>query len=108
MYTRSVEQSREQSVSVQTLQQQIWEKDGELARARASQELVQDELARARASQELVQDELARARANHQQQVQEKEDDMERIRTNHETELREISHKIQEKSDETGKSADQP
>ena len=35
MYTRSVEQSREQSVSVQTLQQQIRERDGELARARA-------------------------------------------------------------------------
>ena len=45
MYTRSVEQSREQSVSVQTLQ---------------------EELARARANQQQVQDELARARANHQ------------------------------------------
>ena len=45
MYTRSVEQSREQSVSVQTLQ---------------------EELARARANQQQAQDELARARANHQ------------------------------------------
>ena len=49
MYTHSVEQSREQSVSVQTLQQQIRERDGELARARANQQQVQDELARARA-----------------------------------------------------------
>ena len=47
MYTRSVEQSRSrESASVQTLQQQIREKDGELARARANQ---QQELARARA-----------------------------------------------------------
>ena len=38
MYTRSVEQSREQSVSVQTLQQQIQERDGELARTRANHE----------------------------------------------------------------------
>ena len=51
MYTRSVEQSREQSVSVQTLQQQIRERDGELARARIShQQQVQDELSLARAN----------------------------------------------------------
>ena len=36
MYTHSVEQSREQSVSVQTLQQQIQVRDGELERARAT------------------------------------------------------------------------
>ena len=36
MYTRSVEQSREQSVSVQTLQQQIRERDSALASARAN------------------------------------------------------------------------
>ena len=72
MYTHSVEQSREQSVSVQTLQQQIREKDGE----------------------------LARAKANHQQQVQEKDDELERVRANHETELQHYSRKIQEKSDE--------
>ena len=72
MYTHSVEQSREQSVSVQTLQQQIQEKDGE----------------------------LARARANHQQQVQDKDDELERARANHETELQHYSHKNQENSDE--------
>ena len=44
MYTRSVEQSREQSVSVQTLQQQIRERDGELARARANQHENQQQL----------------------------------------------------------------
>ena len=38
MYTRSVEQSREQSVSVQTLQQQIRDKDDELKRARVNYE----------------------------------------------------------------------
>ena len=86
MYTRSVEQSREQSVSVQTLQQQIREKEVELARARANQEEVQDE--------------LERARASHQQQVQEKVDELGRVRANHETELQQYARKIQEKSDE--------
>ena len=80
-YTRSVEQSREQRVSVQTLQQQIRERDGELTRARANhetelqechatfQQQIEEkdgELARASANQQQVQDELARARANHQ------------------------------------------
>ena len=52
MYTRSVEQSREQGVSLQTLQQQIREKDNELERVSANhQQQVQDELARARAHQ---------------------------------------------------------
>ena len=65
MYTRSVEQSREEGVSVQTLQQQIREKDGE----------------------------LARARTNHQQQVQEKEDELRRTRASYKTEFQEYSSK---------------
>ena len=52
MYTRSVEQPREQNVSVQTLQQQIRERDGE----------------------------LARARANYQQQLREKDDQLQQMR----------------------------
>ena len=75
MYTHSVEQSREEGVSVQTLQQQIREKDGE----------------------------LARARTNHQQQVQEKEDELRRTRASYETEFQEYSSKIQKKSDELAK-----
>ena len=76
MYTRSVEQSREQSVSVQTLQQQIRQRE----------------------------DELARARASHQQQVQEKENELQTVLANHETELREsydtFRRQIQEKDGE--------
>ena len=60
MYTRSVEQSREQSVSVQTLQQQIRERDGELARARANH---QQQL-RAKDA------EFARAVASHQNEME--------------------------------------
>ena len=59
MYTRSVEQSRERSVSVQTLQ---------------------EELARARANQRQVQDELERARVSHQQQIQEKDGQLQQLR----------------------------
>ena len=44
MYTFSVEESREQRMSVQTLQQQIQEKDGELARVRANQQANQQQL----------------------------------------------------------------
>ena len=95
MYTRSVEQSREpreQSVSVQTLQQQIREKDGELASARANN---QNELSRARAKHETeLQEchaafqlqieekdgEFARARASHRQQLREKDDQLQRMR----------------------------
>ena len=59
MYTHSVEQSREEIAPIQRLQQQIQERD----------------------------DELARARAVHQQQLQEKENEIERARANHEIEL---------------------
>ena len=85
MYTRSVEQSRSrESASVQTLQQQIQEKDGELARARANHETElhkchttfqqqirekDGELARSRANQQQAQEELARARAIHQTEL---------------------------------------
>ena len=100
MYTHSVEQSREQSVSVQTLQQQIRENDVEVARARANQE----QLERAMADQQQqVQDELQRARANHLQLVQEKEDELRRTRASYETEFEEYSSKIQKKSDELAK-----
>ena len=79
-YTHSVEQSREQSVSVQTLRE-------ELARARANcQQRVQDELERASRQQQL-EDELERTRANHQQQLQEKEDELARARANHQQQL---------------------
>ena len=80
MYTRSVEQSREQSVSVQTLQQQIRERDRELARARANYQEKEDELTRARANHET---ELRESHATFQQQVEEKEDELTRARANH-------------------------
>ena len=57
MYTHSVEQSKEQSVSVQTLQE-------ELARARANHETELRECHDA--FQQQIQEEVARARANHQ------------------------------------------
>ena len=104
MYTRSVEQSREQSVSVQTLQQQIQEKDGELAAARANHEI---ELQECSHKIEQKSDELEKARANHEIELQEyshkieqKSDELERARANHETELQEYSRKIQKQSDE--------
>ena len=68
MYTHRVEQSREQSMSVQTLQQRIRERDGELARVRIS----------------------------HQQQVQVIRNELERARANHETELRQCHAKFQQ------------
>ena len=94
VYTRSVEQSREQSVSVQTLQQQIQERDGELARARADyQQKVREKEA-----------ELSRARADYQQKVREKEAELSRARASHETELRDscatLEEQIQQKDDE--------
>ena len=97
MYTRSVEQSREQNVPIQRLQEQIREKDGELARARANyQQQVQEK-----------EDELERTRANHETelcdyslQVQQKTDELERVRANHKTELQEYSRNIEEKEDE--------
>ena len=122
VYTRSVEQSRERSMSVQTLQQQIVEKDGELARARANHEIElrechatfqrqkESELARTRANHETELREccatfqqqlqerdgkLARITANCQQQIQEKENELARARANHETELRECHKKIE-------------
>ena len=122
LHTRGVEQSREHSVSVQTLQQQIREKDGELARARANHQRQvrekEDELARARANHETElleysrkiqqkSDELERARANHEMEIreysckiQQKSDELERARANTETEIREYSRKIQQQSDE--------
>ena len=83
MYTRSVEQSREQSVSVQTLQQQIRERDGELARARANHET-----------------ELHESHTTFQQQIRELDGELARARANHTIELRQSFHKIQEKDNE--------
>ena len=123
MYTRSVEHSRERSVSAHTLQD-------ELARARARQQQVQQELETARNNHETElcechetfqqqlqekDEELARARANHeielrechdtfQQQLQERDDELARARANHETELREchatFQRQIQDKDSE--------
>ena len=84
MYTRSVEQSRDQSVSVQTLQE-------ELARARASQQQVQHELERARANHET---ELHQYHATYQQQIQEKDDQL--ARANHQVELHDHCMKLGE------------
>ena len=88
MYTRSVEQSREQSVSVQTLQE-------ELARVGANwQQQVhekEDELERARANHET---ELHECTATFQQQIREKDDKLERSRANHKIELHECSAKL--------------
>ena len=83
MYTHSVEQSREQSVSVQTLQQQIGKREGELARARANHET-----------------ELRDCHDTYQRQIQDKDGELARVRANHEAELRQYSLKIQAKSDE--------
>ena len=76
MYTHSVEQSREQSVSVQTLQQQIRERNGELARARANQQQVQNEMTRARANQCENQQQLREK----DDQLQEKDDQLQQMR----------------------------
>ena len=76
MYTRSVEQSREQSVSVQTLQE-------ELATARANHET-----------------ELRECRVTCQQQIQEKDDELARARANHQVELNDYHRKLQKKCDE--------
>ena len=76
MYTRSVEQSREQSVSVQTLQE-------ELARARANHET-----------------ELYECHDTFQQQIQEKDGELARARANHQVELNDYHTKLQKKCDE--------
>ena len=84
MYTRSVEQSRSrESASVQTLQQQIREKDGELARARANHET-----------------ELHECHVTFQQQIQEKDGELARARANHQVELNDYHTKLQKKCDE--------
>ena len=69
MYTRSVEQSREQSVSVQTLQE-------ELARARANQQQAQDELARARANHQVELNDYHRKKCD---ELNSKESEMEEV-----------------------------
>ena len=108
MYTRSVEQSREQITSVncdQTLLQQIREKDGELAKARADhqsellecrstfQDQVQEKddevlragtkyqqlLERAKAYKQKVEDEKARDKAKHETEFQEKEQEYQHL-----------------------------
>ena len=125
MYTHSVEQSREQSVSVKTLQQQIREKDSELAQARDNhkselhkchttyQQLIQEkdgELAHYQQQVREKEDELEIARANHktelhechttyQQQIQEKDDELARARANHQIELNDFRTKLQKKCD---------
>ena len=117
MYTHSVEQSREQSVSVQTIQQQIRERDDELARARANHETeVQqchatyqqhiqdkdDELARAKASKERAranyETELRECHTTYQQQLEEKDGEL--ARANHQIELDNYCTKLQKKCDE--------
>ena len=108
MYTHSLEQSREQNVPIQRLQEQIREKDGELARARANyqQQVMEkeDEFEKARAyKQQQIREkecELERVQADCRQQVQEKDNELEKVRGDHEAELREYSRKLQEKSDE--------
>ena len=82
MYTRSVEQSRSrESVSVQTLQQQIREKDGELVRARANHET-----------------ELQECHATFQHQIREKDGELARARANCQIELNDYRTKLQKKS----------
>ena len=71
MYTHSIEQSMEQSVSVQTLQE-------ELVRTRANHET-----------------ELRECHATYQQQIQEKDGELERSRANHEIELCKYSAKLE-------------
>ena len=79
MYTHSVEQSREQSVSVQMLQQQVRAKERELERARANHETELQE---------------------YSHKIQQKSDELERARENHQTELREYSRKTEAKTAE--------
>ena len=90
MYTHSVEQSREQSVSVQTLQE-------ELARARANHQHQvrekEDELAQARAKHET---ELCEMHTTFQQQIRKKNKELELARANYETENRESIQTLQE------------
>ena len=111
MYTRSVEQFMEQSVSVQTLQQRIRERDDELVRIRANQQQVRHDLEMARANYQEKEDELARARANHetelrechttyQQQIQERDGELARVRVIHQTEIDNYRTKLQKKCDE--------
>ena len=80
MYSHSVEQSREQSVSVQTLQE-------ELARTRANHET-----------------ELRECHDTFQQQIQEKDDELARARANHQIELNDYRTKLQKKCDELNES----
>ena len=104
MYTRSVEQSREQNLPIQRLQEQIREKDGELARARANHKT---ELCEHSQIIQQKSDELEQARANYMtelqeysRKIQEKSDELERARANHKTELQEYSCKIEAKTTE--------
>ena len=83
MYTHSVEQSRGQNVSVQIMQQQIKQKDGELVAARANHET-----------------ELRECHATFQRQILEKDDELVRARANHQIELRDYRMKLQKKCDE--------
>ena len=82
MYTRSVEQAREQSVSVQTLQQQIQEKDGELARARANHET-----------------ELLECHATYQQQIGEKDNELERYRAELRSTTEQLHREVSQKQE---------
>ena len=78
MYTCSVDQPREQSVFVQTLQ-------------------LQQELARARANHET---ELRECHVTFQQQIQEQDGELARARANHQVELNDYRTKLQKKCDE--------
>ena len=79
MYTRSVEQSREQSVSVQTLQQQIRERDRELARARINYQEKEDELTRARANHQVELNDYSKKLQEKCDELNSKESEMEQV-----------------------------
>ena len=77
-YTHSVEQSREQSMSLQTLQQQLQEKDGELERSRADlQQQLQEK-----------NDRFERARSELHEQIQQKNDELVREKKSFQEELK--------------------
>ena len=85
MYTRSVEQSREQNISLRTLQEQ----KAALDRARANHSI---EL---RACQQQIED-AKRASLNYRQRLQEKDDELEKARASHQhdNEIQEYQRKL--------------
>ena len=77
LYTHSVEESREQSLSLQTLRQKLQEKDDELAAARSNHET-----------------ELFKTHSMSQLRIQEIEGELERTRANHQVELGELQDQL--------------